>query len=80
MRVRTTAHGIAAALGKLGGFFGVFLFPYLMNWRGLAAAEAAAAIASVAGLLLTVFMLPETKGKSLEQLSAEPSTPAERGA
>lgn len=80
VRVRTTAHGIAAAVGKVGGFFGVFLFPYLMHWRGLAAAEMAAAISSVAGLLVTLFMLPETKGKSLEELSTEPSTPAERAA
>jgi MFS transporter, PHS family, inorganic phosphate transporter len=29
--VRTTGHGIAVAMGKLGGFFfGVFLFPILM--------------------------------------------------
>ena len=80
VRVRTTAHGVAAALGKLGGFFGVFLFPYLMHWKGLPAAESAAAITSAAGLLLTVFMLPETKGKSLEELSTEASTPAERAA
>ena len=80
MRVRTTAHGIAAALGKLGGFFGVFLFPYLMHWKGLPAAELAAAASSVAGLIVTIFMLPETKGKSLEELSNEPSTPAERAA
>lgn len=80
VRVRTTAHGIAAALGKLGGFFGVFLFPYLMHWRGLPAAEMAAAITSAAGLLVTVLMLPETKGKSLEELSAEPATVAERAA
>jgi MFS transporter, PHS family, inorganic phosphate transporter len=80
VRVRTTAHGIAAALGKLGGFFGVFLFPYLMHWKGLAAAEIAAAASCVIGLLVTIFMLPETKGKSLEELSSEPSTPAERAA
>ncbi|MBV8632479.1 MAG: MFS transporter [Silvibacterium sp.] len=80
VRVRTTGHGIAAAMGKLGGFLGVFLFPYLMAWKGLLAAESAAAIASVCGLVLTIFTLPETKGKSLEELSAEPSTPAERAA
>jgi MFS transporter, PHS family, inorganic phosphate transporter len=28
VQARTTEHGIAAAAGKLGGFFGVFLFPY----------------------------------------------------
>ena len=49
MRVRTTGHGIAAAMGKLGGFLGVFLFPYLMGWKGLLGAESAAAIASVWG-------------------------------
>ena len=78
--VRTTGHGIAAAMGKLGGFLGVFLFPYLMHWKGLFAAESGAAIASILGLLFTVFTLPETKGKSLEELSTERATPAERAA
>ncbi len=80
VRVRTTGHGVAAAMGKLGGFLGVFLFPYLMGWKGLLAAESAAAIASVAGLVLTIFTLPETKGKSLEELSTERSTPAGKAA
>jgi MFS family permease len=71
VRVRTTAHGVAAAMGKLGGFLGVFLFPYLMRWNGLPAAESAAAIASAIGLVMTVFLLPETKGKSLEELSMD---------
>jgi MFS transporter, PHS family, inorganic phosphate transporter len=68
VRVRTTGHGIAAAMGKLGGFLGVFLFPYLMHWKGLLGAESAAAIACVLGLLVTWWMLPETKGKSLEAI------------
>ena len=68
---RTTGHGIAAAAGKFGGFFGVFLFPILLSAGGLSAAEAVAAFVSVIGILATVFMLPETKGKSLEELSTE---------
>jgi len=68
VRVRSTGHGIAAAMGKLGGFLGVFLFPYLMNWKGLLGAESAAAIASVFGLLATLVFLPETKGRSLEAI------------
>jgi hypothetical protein len=41
-------------------------------------AEGAAAIVSVLGLIVTIFLLPETKGKSLEELSEEPATPLER--
>jgi len=80
VRFRTTAHGISAAMGKLGGFLGVFLFPYLMHWRGLPAAEGAAALVSIIGLVVTVLLLPEPKGKSLEELSTEPATPMERAA
>jgi MFS family permease len=80
VKVRTTGHGIAAAMGKLGGFLGVFTFPFFMHWRGLPAAEGAAAIVSVLGLVTTIFLLPETKGKSLEELSEEPSTPIEKAA
>ena len=68
VRVRTTGHGIAAAMGKLGGFAGVFLFPYLLHWRGLLGAEAAAAFVSILGVIVTLTMLPETKGKSLEAI------------
>jgi hypothetical protein len=78
VRVRTTGHGIAAAMGKLGGFLGVFVFPYLMHWKGLMGAESAAAIASVLGLVMTVTMLPEPMGKSLEEIETEAASPVER--
>ncbi len=78
VRVRTTGHGIAAAMGKLGGFVGVFVFPYLLHWKGLLGAESAAAIASVLGLIATATMLPETKGKSLEEIEEEASSPVEK--
>jgi nitrate/nitrite transporter NarK len=78
VRVRTTGHGIAAAVGKLGGFAGVFVFPYLLAWKGLLGAESAAAIASALGLIVTLTMLPETKGKSLEEIESETGTPAEK--
>jgi MFS transporter, PHS family, inorganic phosphate transporter len=68
VRVRTTGHGIAAAMGKLGGFVGVFIFPFLLHSKGLLGAESAAAIASILGLLVTAAMLPETKGQSLEAI------------
>ena len=66
---RTTGHGIAPATGKPGAFVGVFLFPILMKWHGLLSAELAAAAVSVLGALVTLALLPETKGKSLEELT-----------
>jgi MFS transporter, PHS family, inorganic phosphate transporter len=80
IEVRTTGHGIAASMGKLGGFIGVFTFPFFMHWHGLTAAEGAAAIVSLLGLVVTIFLLPETKGKSLEELSDNPATPIEKAA
>ncbi len=70
---RTTGHGVAASTGKLGGFFGVFLFPILMHWHGLLAAESVAAGVSLLGIIVTLTMLPETNGKSLEELNPSPS-------
>lgn len=65
-------------MGKLGGFLGIFIFPFLMHRKGLLGAESAAAIASILGLAVTATMLPETKGKSLEEIEREAATPAEK--
>lgn len=64
MRLRLTLVQLAAF-----AFIGVFLFPIFLHWRALLAAEAAAALASVLGLVITLVLLPETKGRSLEELS-----------
>ena len=40
-----------------------------MHWRGLLAAESVAAGICLPGLIVTATMLPETKGKSLEEIS-----------
>jgi len=72
VQVRTTGHGISAGMGKMGAFAGAYLFPDMLasSW-GIRGAEIVAAIVSFVGLLLTVALLPEPKGKSLEELSAE---------
>jgi len=69
--VRTTAHGIAAAVGKVGAFIGAFAFPFLLSHYHLPGAMAVAALISLAGLLLTVFTLPEPNQRSLEEISDE---------
>jgi len=75
--VRTTAHGIAAALGKVGAFIGAFAFPYLLITFHLQGAMAVAAVVSLVGLLLTIFTLPEPNQRSLEEISDEHAVRAE---
>jgi MFS transporter, PHS family, inorganic phosphate transporter len=76
--VRTTAHGMAAGAGKLGAFAGAFLFPdMLASSLGIRGAEIVAGAVAVAGLLLTLFLLPEPKGRSLEDLAEEARAPAQ---
>jgi MFS transporter, PHS family, inorganic phosphate transporter len=76
VEVRTTGHGISAGAGKMGAFAGAFLFPDMLasSW-GIRGAEVVSAIVAFAGLLLTVSLLPEPKGKSLEELEAEARAP-----
>jgi MFS transporter, PHS family, inorganic phosphate transporter len=70
VEVRTTGHGISAGAGKMGAFLGAFLFPdFLASSLGLRGAEIIAGVVAAAGLALTLFLLPEPNGKSLEELS-----------
>ncbi|HUK71413.1 MAG TPA: MFS transporter [Streptosporangiaceae bacterium] len=70
--VRTTGHGISAAAGKLGAFAGAYLFPdMLAASMGLRGAMIVSGVVAALGLLLTIAVLPEPKGKSLEQLEKE---------
>jgi hypothetical protein len=48
---------------------------FFFKWtRRRCRAELAAAIVSILGLIVAVLMLPETKGKSLEELNMAPQT------
>ena len=62
---RTTGHGIAAGVGKLGAFLGVFLFPVLSSALGLGGVLILCSGVGVAGALLTL-VLPEKSGLSLD--------------
>lgn len=67
---RTTGHGVAAGIGKVGAFIGVFVFPLLNRALGLSGTLLLTAVVAVAGALLTQ-ILPEPAGQSLEQLGRE---------
>jgi MFS transporter, PHS family, inorganic phosphate transporter len=75
VEVRTTGHGISAGMGKMGGFAGAYLFPPMLAAWGIRGAELVAGIVAVVGMIVTVWLLPEPKGKSLEELTEEAYAP-----
>ncbi|KAG0585124.1 hypothetical protein KC19_3G260500 [Ceratodon purpureus] len=82
-RLRSTCHGISAAAGKAGAIVGAFGFLYAAQGKGPGARDKGypngigiknafllLSIINLSGFFCT-FMLPETKGRSLEDLSGE---------
>ncbi|CAI0386123.1 unnamed protein product [Linum tenue] len=82
-RVRSTCHGISSASGKLGAMVGAFGFLYLAQNKDKSKADAGypagigvknslivLGFVNLLGLLFT-FLVPESKGKSLEEMSGE---------
>ncbi|KAF9438883.1 Inorganic phosphate transporter pho84 [Entomortierella beljakovae] len=73
-RVRATAHGISAASGKLGAIITTFAFPKLVDVGGPPGEHAFmnklfGIFAGIMGLgFLFTFLIPETKGMSLEEI------------
>lgn len=63
--IRARAHGISAAIGKVGAFIGAFLLPPLLKLFGLSFIFITMSIVSLAGICCT-FLLPEMKNASLE--------------
>jgi hypothetical protein len=68
--MRTTGHGLAAGIGKLGAFIGVFLVPQLQKNIGLRGMLVVAGGAAILGYLLTM-VLPEPARRTLEEVSGE---------
>ncbi|KAJ4726874.1 Phosphate transporter [Melia azedarach] len=82
-RLRSTCHGISAASGKLGAIVGAFGFLYLAQSQDKTKTDAGyptgigvknslivLGVVNALGVLFT-FLVPESKGKSLEELSGE---------
>jgi MFS transporter, PHS family, inorganic phosphate transporter len=70
VNMRTTGHGVAAGIGKLGAFVGVFLVPELETRIGLRGLLLIAGVAALLGFGLTS-VLPEPSGRTLEDVSGE---------
>jgi hypothetical protein len=63
-------------MGKMGAFAGAYLFPPMLSAWGIRGAELVAGIVAVVGMVATVWLLPEPKGKSLEELTDEAYAPS----
>ncbi|KAL1191289.1 putative inorganic phosphate transporter 1-3 [Cardamine amara subsp. amara] len=82
-RLRSTCHGISAAAGKAGAIVGAFGFLYAAQSKDKTKTDAGyppgigvknslimLGVVNFVGMIMT-FLVPETKGKSLEELSGE---------
>ncbi len=67
VEMRSTGHGIAAGMGKLGAFAGVFIVPQLQKSIGLRGMLVVAGLSALVGLAIT-FVLPEPAQVSLEDV------------
>uniref|UniRef100_A0A0E0NPS0 H(+)/Pi cotransporter n=1 Tax=Oryza rufipogon TaxID=4529 RepID=A0A0E0NPS0_ORYRU len=83
-RLRSTCHGISAASGKAGAIIGAFGFLYAAQPQDKAHVDAGykpgigvrnalfvLAGCNLVGFLMTWMLVPESKGKSLEEMSGE---------
>jgi MFS transporter, putative metabolite transport protein len=63
--IRATATGFAAAVSRIGAFFGTFGLPWMLARYGVAFVVGIALALSAAGLLLALRWAPETRGALL---------------
>jgi MFS family permease len=74
-RVRTVAQSISVVGGRIGASISAFLFPLLFARVGEVGAIAALAATAVLGGILTLIIIPETRGRSLEEITREELLP-----
>src|SRR5699024_4661510 len=70
-KIRGTASGLATSVSLIGSILGVLVFPNFVALWGNQAALFFFAVIGLSGLLITLFMAPETKGKTLEEINPQ---------
>ena len=68
--VRATAVGVAIAISRIGVVVSTYGLPLFLNTYGIGATMLAGAGLLIAGLVLSVFMAPETRGLTLGEASS----------
>jgi putative MFS transporter len=72
--VRATAFGIATAFSRIGAASGTFLVPLFIDWWGIGTTLFIAVAMTLAGILVTWAMAPETKGLTLAEAAGAGGT------
>jgi putative MFS transporter len=75
--IRARAVGLGTAFSRIGSVLGVLVFPVMISAWGLGNALWLFVVLAGCGLLICIFLAPETKGKSLEELNDEEARPAD---
>lgn len=73
--IRATAVGFGTAMSRVGAAVGTFLLPVSLTEFGTGPTMLIAAGVCVAGLLISLPLAPETRGKSLTETSATDTVP-----
>lgn len=70
-RIRTVAQSISVVGGRIGASISAFLFPVLFSSIGEIGTIGLLVAAAVIGGVLTIVLIPETRGRSLEDINEE---------
>lgn len=68
--IRATAQGFGTTMSRIGAIMGIFLFSAISQPLGYAAGMVFLSLVSLIGLVVTVSLGIETKGRSLENITA----------
>jgi len=70
-RIRTIGQSITVVGGRIGASIAAFLFPLLFGFMGETGVIWLLAGVSVVGAICTMLLIPETAGRSLEEINAD---------
>jgi MFS transporter, putative metabolite transport protein len=74
--LRASATGLGTAVSRVGAILAILVFPNLVHSWGLSSALWLFVAAAAAGLVICVLLAPETRRRTLEELSAHDAHPA----
>jgi MFS transporter, putative metabolite transport protein len=72
--LRSTGIGFSTAFSRIGAASGTFLVPLFIDWIGISGTLFVAVALTLAGLLITWAMAPETKGLTLAEAAGAGGT------